>query len=181
MGTSSKLLAKQLQELANRQHGCFTAAQAIAIGYADSVHLYHVKAERWIRVFRGVYRLANLPETPETRCMAALFWTRDKNGQIQGVLAPETIKMLKNMALSSAKPIKILVPKHFRRSASVPDGISLIPTDFDSITTSNYDGMPAVKEESPGPRPDLKPTDFRNICDYYDQIDYQNSLWRTKP
>jgi hypothetical protein len=71
MGTSSKELARKLLKLAQRQHGCFTAAQALEIGYADSVHLYHVKNGEWIRVFRGVYRLAEAPATPAARCMAA--------------------------------------------------------------------------------------------------------------
>ena len=84
MGTSSKELAQKLRKLAKRQHGCFTAAQAIETGYADSVHLYHVKNGEWIRVFRGVYRLADAPETPAARCTAALLWTRDKNGKVQG-------------------------------------------------------------------------------------------------
>ena len=77
MGTSSKELAQKLRKLAKRQHGCFTAAQAIETGYADSVHLYHVKNGEWIRVFRGIYRFADVPETFSARCMAALLWTRD--------------------------------------------------------------------------------------------------------
>lgn len=54
MGTSSKALAIKLRKLADRQHGCFTAAQAVEMGYADSVHLYHVNRGEWIRVSRGI-------------------------------------------------------------------------------------------------------------------------------
>ena len=113
MGTSSKELARKLRKLAKRQHGCFTAAQAIETGYADSVHLYHVKTGKWVRVFRGVYRFADAPETPAARCMAALLWTRDKNGKIQGFLTPETASALRSGTLIDSLPIQIGVPKDF--------------------------------------------------------------------
>ena len=135
MGTSSKELARKLRALADRQHGCFTAAQAIETGYADSVHLYHVKNGKWIRPFRGVYRFADVPETPAARCMAALLWTRDKNGKIQGFLPSETAEKLRSGTLSPNKPVRVLVPRGFRRSSEAPDGIEVAVFDGKSYKT----------------------------------------------
>ncbi|MDY0144686.1 MAG: type IV toxin-antitoxin system AbiEi family antitoxin domain-containing protein [Kiritimatiellia bacterium] len=173
MGTSSKELARKLQNVAKRQHGCFTAAQAIKTGYADSVHLYHVKAEHWIRLYRGVYRLATIPATPASRCMAALLWTRDKNGVIQGALAPETTEALASNSLGPEQPIQIVVDKKFRRSSSIPDGIEITVESDIKHKTSKISGLCVLAPASPPAK--LERSHFQDINDYYDWIDYQNS------
>lgn len=173
MGTSSKELARKLDKLASRQHGCFTAAQAIDIGYADSVHLYHVKNGGWTRIYRGVYRLGTRPETPEARCMAALLWTRDKQGHIQGVLSGKTTRSLKNGMLGADEPLILHVPRGFRRSSSVPEGIQLISLPKEKHKSSKYSGMPvaALMEEPENSIP--PPPSTLDLPDYYDWLDYQ--------
>lgn len=178
MGTSSKELDRKLRKLTRRQHGCFTAAQAIDIGYADSVHLYHIKNGQWTRVFRGVYRLADAPETPEARCMAALLWTRDKNGKIQGVLAADTAEALRTNRLDADQPVRILVPKGFRRSSDVPDGIQIDFAEKMPHKTSKTNGLPAqdpVSESGTVVPPGL------DAPDYYDWLDYQAVSCRNTP
>ena len=176
MGTSSKELAQKLRKLAKRQHGCFTAAQAIETGYADSVHLYHVKNGEWTRIFRGIYRFADVLETPAARCMAALLWTRDKNGKILGTLSAETASGLRDGALSDDQPIQIVVPKGFRRSSDVPGGIQISTTTGNNHKTSKIYGLPArippAKLSKPAP---AVPCGL-DIPDYYDWLDYQAVL-----
>lgn len=173
MGTSSKELARKLQNAAKRQHGCFTAAQAVETGYADSVHLYHVKAGHWIRIYRGVYRLAAISETTASRCMAALLWTRAKNGVIQGALAPDTTAALMSDSLSAEQPIRIVVGKGFRRSSSVPEGIEISIEAGSEHKTSKMNGLYVLPP--PPPPAKLERHHFQDINDYYDWIDYQNS------
>ena len=176
MGTSSKELALKLRKLAHKQHGCFTAAQAIETGYADSVHLYHVKNGEWLRVFRGVYRFADTPETPAARCRAALLWTRDKNGKIQGILTSETASALRLGTLTSAQPIQIGVPKCFRRSSDVPEGITITFLGGNDHKTSNIMGLPAQNtSESPVNALPTAPKGL-DAPDYYDWLDYQAVL-----
>lgn len=171
MGTSSKELARKLLKLAKRQHGCFTAAQAIETGYADSVHLYHVKNGKWIRVFRGVYRFADAPATPAARCMAALLWTRDKNGKIQGFLTSETASALRSGTLTDDQPIQIGVPKGFRRSSEVPEGIQLEITDSKLLKTSKINCLSIQHSIDKTSQSILQELD---APDYYDWIDYQS-------
>ena len=176
MGTSSKELARKLRKLTAKQHGCFTAAQAIETGYADSVHLYHVKNGKWIRVFRGIYRFADAPETPAARCMAALLWTRDKSGKIQGFLALDTVDALRSETLTADQPIQILVPRGFRRSSDVPEGIEISVVDINSHKTSKIMGLPVQEQaqaHSPNP-PDPPPG--MDAPDYFDWLDYQAVL-----
>ena len=173
MGTSSKELAKKLHQLARRQHGCFTASQAIETGYADSVHLYHVKNGEWTRLFRGIYRLTVAPESPESRCMAALLWTRDKNGEIQGFLSDETVSALRSETLTTTSPIHLGVPKSFRRSSDVPE--SLLITFFDNKThkTSKIGGFPVLEALEESPKGIPAPPKGMDAPDYYDWLDYQ--------
>lgn len=176
MGTSSKELARKLRKLAAKQHGCFTAAQAIETGYADSVHLYHVKNGKWIRVFRGIYRFADATETAAARCMAALLWTRDKTGKIQGFLAKDTAAALRSNALTTEQPIHVLVPRGFRRSSNIPDGIQISMIDIRLHKTSKIMGLP-VQEEAPAQAtgPKAPPKDM-DVPDYFDWLDYQAVL-----
>ena len=173
MGTSSKELDRKLRKLSGKQHGCFTAAQAVETGYADSVHLYHVKNGQWIRVFRGVYRFADAPKTPAARCMAALLWTRDKNGKIQGFLSKETADSLRSSSLSVDQPIQILVPRGFRRSSDVPEGIQISIAENDKHNTSKINGLSI---QNPAREIVHAPSAPSDIPDYYDWLDYQSVL-----
>lgn len=164
-----------MRKLTKKQHGCFTAAQAIDIGYADSVHLYHVKNGQWTRVFRGVYRLSDFPETPLARGMAALLWTRDKNGKIQGVLDPDTAEALRTNRLDAAQPIRISVPKRFRRSSKVPEGIEISVGERNSHKTSKNS---EISVQGPIPEVENAVPPGLDAPDYYDWIDYQAVLCR---
>ena len=176
MGTSSKELAKKLHQLARRQHGCFTASQAVETGYADSVHLYHVKNGEWTRLFRGIYRLAEAPESPEARCMAALLWTRDKNGEIQGFLTHETASALRSGTLTAASPVQLGVPKSFRRSSDVPDGLLITFFDKKTHKTSKICGFPVLEPLQEAPTGIPAPPKGMDAADYYDWLDYQAVL-----
>lgn len=177
MGTSSKELAQQLKQKTRRQHGCFTAAQALEAGYADSVHLYHVKTGSWVRVYRGVYRLADMPLTPEARCMAALLWTRDKSGKIQGFLTNETTENIQMGSFFDDSPIKMGVPKGFRRSSSIPEGIQLTIFEKKNIKTSKLNGLTVEAAQDPV----SSPTSSMDAADYYDWLDYQAVICTSKP
>ena len=181
MGTSSKALARKLQKLAKRQHGCFTAAQAIEVGYADSVHLYHVKTGTWLRIFRGVYRLDSFPETPESRGMAALLWTRDKSGKIMGVLAEETANAIRSGNLPPDSPIHVAVEKGFRRSSNVPAGISISILNHFDHKPSKFHGLPAIAPLLPGSPPPEPPLFFQDMADYYDFLDYHSNRCPANP
>lgn len=181
MGTSSKELARKLRKLADRQHGCFTAAQAIETGYADSVHLYHVNNGEWIRVFRGIYRFSDVPATPAARCMAALLWTRGKNGMIQGVLMAETAAALRNGSLSDRQPVQVVVPKGFRRSSKVPPEIHIFIGKQKNHKTSKINGLPAMASDVTYFNKNELGQSGLDMPDYYDWIDYQAVLCSPTP
>jgi len=176
MGTSSKALAARLSKLASRQHGCFTAGQAVEVGYADSVHRYHVNTGSWTRVYRGVYRLTVCPATPESRCMAALLWTRGRDGNIQGFLSHETADSLREGQLQDGQTIHIAVFPEFRRSSPIPEGICIHQRKNRNFKTSKFRGLPVEDEpilEVPSSSRRMAFPAGMDLPDYYDWLDYE--------
>jgi len=47
-----------LFQIAEQQQGYFTAKQAAELGYQLGSQAHHDKSENWVRVERGIYRIA---------------------------------------------------------------------------------------------------------------------------
>lgn len=62
-----------LIQRASRQHSLFTRRQALATGLTDRQIDGGVVAGGWLRVYRGVYRIAGAPITTEQRILAAVL------------------------------------------------------------------------------------------------------------
>ncbi|CAN5663194.1 DUF559 domain-containing protein [soil metagenome] len=63
-------LERSLADVASRQHGLVTRAQAFERGLTRTQVENRLRAGRWLLVFRGVYRLAGAPETWVQRALA---------------------------------------------------------------------------------------------------------------
>lgn len=117
--------AKELFELATAQQGFFTSKQAEKVGYVSNNHAYHINAGHWIREARGVYRLALFPKSSEEQKVMYALWSRNREGEIQGVYSHETA--LAHYELSDVNPSKLhmTVPKTFRRNSKIPKILKL--------------------------------------------------------
>lgn len=125
MGTSTKELALRLSELASAQGGFFTAAQAVSVGYADSVHGYHLKTGSWERAGRGIYRLTRIPRPKWSRLFILLLWSRGKDGAPQGVFCRETALLLHENGGNISGTVHMTVPPGFRRNSETPEDLRL--------------------------------------------------------
>lgn len=63
-------------ELANRQHGAFSRAQACALGWSESQVERRLATGQWEVVLPGVYRFAGAPATGRQAAIAACLWAR---------------------------------------------------------------------------------------------------------
>jgi predicted transcriptional regulator of viral defense system len=54
-------LRRRLHEVAFRQAGYVSAAQALTVGYSYQAQKYHVDRGNWVRIDRGLFRLAEWP------------------------------------------------------------------------------------------------------------------------
>ncbi len=150
MGTSSLALRDRLLHVAGQQGGYFTAKQAIAVGYQDAVHGYHVRKGHWERVGWGIYRLAHFPETRWSELHKVLLWSRNKDSVPQGVfcgLAAIAIRQ-GNDSILDFNSITLCVPRKFRRSADSPDNVRLIFKDLCKTDIEICLGFPIVKSDS---------------------------------
>lgn len=120
MGTSTLELAAKLRSLAESQNGYFTAAQAVAIGYADSVHGYHIRNGDWERADRGIYRVhAHITSNyGELSCLS--LWSRGKDGVPVGVFCLETALFLHGLLERVDPAVHMAVPPGFRRNGALP-------------------------------------------------------------
>ncbi len=109
-----------LYAVAESQQGYFTTAQAREAGFQDSTHPYHVKSGEWIREWRGIYRLTYFPQQTEGEWVVWSLWSRDRDGQAQGVYSHQTALSLYDLSDLMPSKIHLTVPKTFRRSAAPP-------------------------------------------------------------
>lgn len=71
-------LRRRLHELAFRQAGYVSAAQALEVGYTYQAQKYHVDRGNWVKVDRGMFRLAEWPPAADD---AYARWTVWSHGQ----------------------------------------------------------------------------------------------------
>jgi hypothetical protein len=61
-------------ELAKRQHGAFSRAQALALGYSESQVDRRLATDQWEVLLPGVYKLAGTSRTGRQAAIAACLW-----------------------------------------------------------------------------------------------------------
>jgi predicted transcriptional regulator of viral defense system len=101
-------LRRRLFSIAAQQAGYFTAAQAKEIGYSYQAQAHHVRAGNWLRVDRGIFRLAEwVPEVHDHLARWAL-WSRGR-----GVVSHETALAVHNIGEFESSSIHLTVPLGF--------------------------------------------------------------------
>jgi predicted transcriptional regulator of viral defense system len=114
-----------LFRIADSQQGFFTLKQAAEIGLSPTNLSYHVKAGNWIRYARGIYRLANYPDSPSADLVVWSLWSSNRRQVPQGVYSHETAAQLHELADVLPTKFHMTVPPTFRRTAPAPDELIL--------------------------------------------------------
>ena len=141
MGTSSKAIHDILFEVSCNQGGFFTAKQAISAGYVDSVHAYHVTNGDWIKVYRGIYRLADFtpPERPELVIWS--LWSRGHDDIPQGIYCRETALAIHSLLAMDVNRFHMSVPNTFRRNSEIPSILTLYKENIESEFVEKRQGF----------------------------------------
>ena len=121
---------RRLFEIADTQQGYFTAKQAIAAGYSEKNHAFHVHSGNWIRELHGVYRLRSYPVSENAQLVLWALWSRGKDGQPQGVYSHETVLSHYNLSDVNPSRLHMTVPKDFKRSTKIPEVLALHKADL---------------------------------------------------
>ena len=115
-----KKVYDRLYEIASSQQGYFTSKQAVAAGYADNTHPFHVKSGNWIREYRGIYRLVRYPQTERPDLVLWFLWSRNRNDEPQGVYSHQTALSIYELSDIMPPKLHMTVPPGFRRNSEIP-------------------------------------------------------------
>lgn len=134
--------ANALYEIALKQSGNFTTQQAKAAGFKENTHPYHVSRGNWIRIERGLYRLAVFPESRLGQLVALYLWSRDRKQKPQGTFSHLTALELHGLFQATEKPIFMTVPQSFRRTTQTPTVLLLYKAHLNEREVVEIQGMP---------------------------------------
>lgn len=106
-------LRRRLFDVAVTQAGYFTAAQACDIGYSYQAQHYHVKRGNWLKVDRGLFRLAeSVPGTHDDLALWSL-WAGH-----QAVISHESALEVHNVGEFNPKRVHLTTSKKLTKEAS---------------------------------------------------------------
>jgi hypothetical protein len=117
--------ADALFEIVEGQQGYFTAKQAAEVGFRLGSQAHHVKAGNWVRVERGIDRLAHFPRSREEQYVIYSLWSRNRAGEPVGVYSHETALSIHELSDANPSKLHMTVPPNFRRAASTPEVLVL--------------------------------------------------------
>ena len=109
-----------LFEIVEQQQGYFTAKQAAQSGYQLGSQAHHVKLANWVRVERGIYRLARFPQSDEEQLVIYSLWSRNRKGEPEGVYSHQTALSIHELSDVNPTKLHMTVPLRFRRRAQPP-------------------------------------------------------------
>lgn len=126
-------LRRRLFALAAQQGGYFTAAQAKTIGYSYQAQGYHVGAGNWLRINRGIFRLAEwVPDLHDDLARWSL-WSRNR-----GVVSHETALSVHEIGEFESARVDLTVPPGFAsRNNAVRLHVAELPAD-DVVDRSGF-------------------------------------------
>jgi len=116
---------KALFEIVEGQQGYFTAKQAAEVGFLLGSQAHHVKAGNWVRVERGIYRLARFPRSMEEQYVIYSLWSRNRAAEPVGVYSHETALSIHDLSDANPSKLHMTVPPNFRRTAPTPEVLVL--------------------------------------------------------
>ncbi|NVJ09193.1 type IV toxin-antitoxin system AbiEi family antitoxin domain-containing protein [Myxococcus sp. AM001] len=115
----------RLFDIVAGQAGLFTAQQALEAGYSAQVLAHHVRAGRFLRVLRGIYRWVHFPASEHEDLVAVWLWS-----ERQGVFSHETALALHGLSDVLPSRVHLTLPAAWKqRRFRVPPGAVLHHAD----------------------------------------------------
>ena len=108
---------KKLFEVASFQQGYFTAKQALNAGYSYRMQSHYRQNREWLEIDRGVFRLAQFPNSPDEDYVRWSLWSRNRSGQPQAVISHESALGIHELSDVMPGKIHVTVPPGFRKKA----------------------------------------------------------------
>lgn len=135
----------KLYQIAETQHGYFTAKQAAEAGFLSTNFTYHVKAGNWLHEGTGIYRLKNFPNSREAQMAFFALWSRNREDQVQGVYSHETALSIYELSDVNPSRLQMTVPTAFRKSSKIPKVLRLYYSDLEESDIQEHHGLRVTK------------------------------------
>ena len=145
MRSQAKIASGALFEIAEGQQGYFTAKQAADAGYQLGSQAHHVKSGNWVRVERGIYRLARFPSSLEEQLVIYSLWSRNRAGEPEGVYSHQTALSIHELSDVNPAKLHMTVASAFRRSANVPKILVLHRANLDGKDVEQRQGFAVTR------------------------------------
>lgn len=125
-------LRRRLNEVAFRQAGYFTAAQARSVGFSYQAQKYHADRGNWVRVDRALFRL---PEWPSDANDAFARWSVWSEGI--GIVSHESAAAIHDFGDLDPGHVHLTVPSSMQKKSSgvVLHHASLLADEIESRPT----------------------------------------------
>ena len=145
MRSQAKTVSDALFEIAEGQQGYFTAKQAADAGYQLGSQAHHVKSGNWVRVERGIYRLARFPQSSEEQLVIYTLWSRNRAGKPEGVYSHQTALSIHELSDVNPAKLHMTVPTAFRRNAKTPKILALHRASLDEKDVEQRQGFAVTR------------------------------------
>lgn len=133
MPVNRRDLRRRLFNLAAGQGGYFTAAQAKELGYSYQAQAHHVNAGNWLRIDRGLFRLAEwIPDMHDDLARWTL-WSRGR-----GVVSYESGLAVHELGEFESPRVHLTVPPGFSMR---DDAVALHSADLDDSDVESRTGF----------------------------------------
>jgi len=136
----------KLFEVADRQQGYFTSQQAEDCEIARSNFHFRIRSGEWVKMLRGIYRLARYPVTDRSELVLWVLWSRDRKGKPQGVWSHETALDIHEISDVMPSKMHMTVPPRFRKRAAIPKHLKL---HFATLAKSDVDTWQGYRVTTP--------------------------------
>jgi len=145
VGRTKKNIPAALFDSAEGQQGYFTAKQAADVGYQLGSQAHHVKSGNWVRVERGIYRLARFPQSNEEQLVIYRLWSRNRAGVTEGVYSHQTALSIHELSDVNPSKLHMTVPTTFRRNAKTPKILVLHRASLDEKDVMQRHGFAVTR------------------------------------
>ncbi len=145
MHSRAKSISEALFEIAEGQQGYFTAKQAAQAGHQLGSQAHHVKTGNWVRVERGIYRLARFPPSAEEQLVIYFLWSRNRAGDPEGVYSHQTALSIHELSDVNPARLHMIVPTTFRRNAQTPKILILHRASLDGKDVEHRQGFAVTR------------------------------------
>jgi len=116
---------KRLFEIADRQMGYFTSKQAEECGFSRSNFRLKIQSGEWVKLQRGIYKLAHFPVLDRSELVLWVLWSRGRNKEPQGVWSHATALDIHGLSGIMPSKMHMTVPVGFRRRVGIPKQLQL--------------------------------------------------------